>query len=303
MRWIAQASSTLYWRVRAVRVGLLQLTTSDDPAANLPETVALLRRAVGGGAGFVLTPEVTNCVSTSRKRQAEMLRTESADLTLSALRDEAARAGIWLLIGSLALKTGAEDGRFANRSFLIGPDGAIVARYDKIHMFDVQVSETETYRESDGYAPGARAVVADTPFARIGLTICYDVRFPRLYRALAQAGAGILTVPSAFSPVTGPAHWETLLRARAIECGAWVLAPAQTGQHRLAQGRPRTTYGHSLVVAPWGEVVADGGTEPGVILSDLDGAASADARARIPALQHDRDFTLPDAARLPASKP
>lgn len=283
----------------AIRTGLLQLCASDDPAANLPETRALLRRAVADGAGFVLTPEVTNCVSTSRTRQRDMLRPEAEDITLAALRDEAARAGIWLLIGSLALKTGAADGRFANRSFLIGPDGAIRARYDKIHMFDVQVSESETYRESDGYAPGERGVVADTPFARIGLTICYDIRFPHLYRALAQGGADILTVPSAFSPVTGAAHWETLLRARAIECGAWVLAPAQTGQHRLARGRPRSTHGHSLIVAPWGEVVADGGTETGVVLADLDMAAVAEARSRVPALHHDRAYSAPQPQLLP----
>lgn len=282
-----------------MRTGLLQLCASDDPVANLPETLALLRQAVAGGAGFVLTPEVTNCVSTSRTRQLDVLSPEDVDITLAALRDEAARAGIWLLIGSLALKTGAADGRFANRSFLIGPEGAIRARYDKIHMFDVQVSETETYRESDGYAPGAEAVIADTPFARIGLTICYDIRFPHLYRALAQAGAGVLTVPSAFSPVTGAAHWETLLRARAIECGAWVLAPAQTGQHRLAQGRPRATYGHTLVVAPWGEVVADGGTDPGVVFADLDMAAVTGARGRVPSLRHDRAYSAPQPLPQP----
>lgn len=279
-----------------MRAGLLQLSVSDDPVANLPETVSMMRRAVAEGAGFVLTPEVTNCVSTSRRRQQDVLRPEADDITLAALRDEAARAGIWLLIGSLALRCDDPAGRFANRSFLIGPDGAIAARYDKIHMFDVSVSETETYRESDGFRPGAQAVLADTPFARIGMTICYDVRFPHLYRALAQKGAQVLTVPSAFSPVTGAAHWETLLRARAIECGAWVLAPAQTGQHRIAEGRPRATYGHSLVIAPWGEIVADGGTAPGVILADMDIGAVDDARGRIPSLMHDRAFSGPSGA-------
>jgi predicted amidohydrolase len=277
-----------------MRAGLLQLSVSDDPAANLPETLAMMRRAVAEGAGFVLTPEVTNCVSTSRSRQDAVLQDEDSDITLAGLRNEAARAGVWLLIGSLALKTGDADGRFANRSFLIGPDGGIVARYDKIHMFDVTVSETESYRESDGFRPGVAAVMADAPFARIGMTICYDVRFPHLYRTLAQAGAQILTVPAAFSPVTGAAHWEVLLRARAIECGAWVLAPAQTGQHRLSQGRPRATHGHSLIVAPWGDVVADGGTAPGVILGDIDLAAVDSARARIPALRHDRGFSPPE---------
>lgn len=273
-----------------MRAALLQLSVTDDPAANLPETLTLLRRAVAEGAGFVLTPEVTNCVSTSRARQQEILQTQDADITLAALRNEAARTGIWLLIGSLALRTDDPKGRFANRSFLIAPDGRIVAQYDKIHMFDVTVSETETYRESDAFRPGTNAVIADTDFARIGMTICYDVRFPHLYRALAQAGAQVITVPAAFSPVTGAAHWETLLRARAIECGAWVLAPAQTGQHRLSQGKPRATYGHSLIVDPWGQVVADAGTATGYILADLGIGAVESARARIPALHHDRDF-------------
>ncbi len=277
-----------------MRAGLVQLSSSDDPAANLSETRGLLRRAVAEGADFVLTPEVTNCVSTSRSHQNAVLQTETEDITLAGLREEAARAGVWLLIGSLALKTGApEDARFANRSFLIGPDGGIVARYDKIHMFDVDVSETESYRESEGFRPGDRAVLARTPFALLGLTICYDIRFAHLYRALAQAGAEVLTVPSAFSPVTGAAHWEVLLRARAIECGVFVLAPAQTGQHGLSRGRARATYGHSLIVAPWGEVLADGGTDPGVVVADLDLAAVQDARARIPALSHDRAFAAP----------
>jgi predicted amidohydrolase len=253
----------------------------------------MVDRAVSEGAEFVLTPEVTNCVSASRARQIEVLRPEAEDPTLDGLRDSAARHGIWLLIGSLALKTGDPDGRFANRSFLIGPDGAITARYDKMHMFDVTVSETETYRESAGYRPGTRAVLANAPFARIGMTVCYDIRFPALYRALARAGAQVLTVPSAFSPVTGAAHWEALLRARAIECGAWVLAPAQTGTHPATAGKPRQTYGHSLAVSPWGEVVAEGGTAPGVILLDIDMGAAADARRRVPSLTHDLDFEGP----------
>ena len=277
-----------------MRAGLVQMTSGDDPEANLVQARALIDRAVAGGAGFVLTPEVTNCVSSSRARQRQVLRPEDADPTLAGLRDTAAARGIWLLIGSLALKTGDADGRFANRSFLIAPDGAIAARYDKIHMFDVDVSPTETYRESDGFRPGDRAVLAATPFAMLGLTVCYDVRFAPLYRRLAQAGAEVLTVPAAFSPVTGAAHWQSLLRARAIECGAWVLAPAQTGAHPVREGRPRTTHGHSLVVAPWGEVVADAGTEPGVIWADIDRAAVAEARRRVPALSHDRPFDGPD---------
>lgn len=276
-----------------MRAALLQLTSSDDPAANLASTTARVEEAVAGGAGFVLTPEVTNCVSASRARQQEVLRHEEDDLTLAGLRDLAARRGIWLSIGSLALKTEDADGRFANRSFLIGPDGAIAARYDKIHMFDVEVSETETYRESAGYRPGTRAVVAETPFATLGLSICYDVRFPHLYRALAQAGAEVLLVPSAFSPVTGAAHWESLLRARAIESGAWVLAAAQCGTHAAAQGNERTTYGHSMAVAPWGEVVAEAGEAPEVLFVDLSREAVDKTRGRVPSLTHDRDFTGP----------
>ena len=216
-------------------------------------------------------------------------------LSNAALRAcaRAAEAGVWLLIGSLALKTDDPDGRFANRSFLIGPDGGIVARYDKIHMFDVDVSPEETYRESDGFRPGDRAVVADMPLGKLGMTICYDVRFPHLHRALAQAGATILTVPAAFSYVTGAAHWEVLLRARAIETGCFVLAPAQTGTHAATSGRTRQTHGHSMVVAPWGEVLADGGVEPGIVMVDLDPDAVAQARRRVPSLRHDRAFDGP----------
>ena len=176
---------------------------------------------------------------------------------------------------------------------LIGPDGAVVARYDKMHMFDVQVSEAETYRESSGYAPGDLAVIAQTEVGRIGMTICYDLRFPYLYRALAQAGAEILTVPSAFSTATGPMHWEPLLRARAIETGCYVLAPAQVGKHDVVEGKQRTTYGHSLVVSPWGEVLLDAGKETGIFMVELDLDQVADARRKIPSLQHDRTFSGP----------
>ena len=222
-----------------------------------------------------------------------MLRLEEDDATLAALRDEAGRLGVWLLIGSLALLTGDADGRFANRSFLIRPDASIAARYDKIHMFDVNVSETEVYRESAAFRPGRQAVIAQTTFAPIGMTVCYDVRFATLYRRLAQGGAQIITVPAAFNHITGAAHWETLLRARAIENGAFVLAPAQTGFHAEAGGKGRRTYGHSLAIAPWGEVLADGGTDPGVTLMDIDLTQVADARRRVPSLQHDRGFEGP----------
>lgn len=276
-----------------MRAALLQLSATDDPAGNLPVTLALVREAAAGGAGFVLTPEVTNCLSSDRARQHEVLRHEEADATLAALRAEAAERGIWLLVGSLALLTHDADGRFANRSFLVGPDGAIVARYDKIHMFDVNVSATEQYRESSGYRPGTRAAMADTPFGRIGMTVCYDLRFPHLYRRLAQAGAQILTVPAAFNDTTGAAHWHSLLRARAIENGAWVLAPAQTGSHAVHDGRPRRTYGHSLAVSPWGEVLVDAGTEVGVSFVELSLAEVDRARARVPSLTHDRTFEGP----------
>ena len=276
-----------------MRAGLVQMTSSDRPEENCAQARDLIRQAVAGGAEFVLTPEVTNCVSSDRDHQNAVLRHERDDATLTSLRDEAAQAGIWLLIGSLALKTHDEDGRFANRSFLIGPDGGIVARYDKIHMFDVTISETESYRESAGYRPGSRAVVAETPFATLGLSVCYDVRFPYLYRRLAQAGAQVLTVPAAFNDTTGAAHWEVLLRARAIETGCWVLAPAQTGFHPASAGKPRRTHGHSLAVAPWGEVVADGGTDPGVTYADIDLAKVARARGSVPSLTHDRDVEGP----------
>ena len=273
-----------------MRAALIQLTVGDDPATNLPETLAHIRAAAAGGAGFVLTPECTNALSSNRTHQRAVLRHEDQDETLAALLDEAARLGIWLLIGSLGVLTNDADGRFANRSFLIGPTGDIAARYDKIHMFDVNVSETEVYRESAGYRPGDRAVLADAGFAKIGMTVCYDLRFPHLFRSLAQAGAQILTVPAAFNHITGAAHWEVLLRARAIETGCFVLAPAQTGFHAEQQGKGRRTYGHSLAVAPWGEVLADAGVEPGVTFVDLDLAEVDRARARVPSLSHDRKF-------------
>jgi len=276
-----------------MKAALVQLCASDDPAVNLPQTVDYIAQAAGRGAGFVLTPEVTNCVSQDRAHQVQVLQHEADDITLKGLREVAIRHGIWLSIGSLALKTDDPDGRFANRSFLIDPVGQIVARYDKIHMFDVTVSETETYRESAGYRPGSRAVVVDTPFAKIGLSICYDVRFAYLYRALAQAGAEVLLIPSAFSPVTGAAHWESLLRARAIETGSYVLAAAQTGTHKSQAGKPRQTYGHSMAISPWGEVLADLGTDPGITLVDLDPASVAQSRKRIAALSHDRPFEGP----------
>ncbi|WP_444463514.1 carbon-nitrogen hydrolase family protein [Rhodobacter capsulatus] len=276
-----------------MRAALVQLSVTDDPAANLPVTVGFIRQAAAAGAGFVLTPECTNLLSSDRALQRAVLAHEEEDATLSALRAEADRLGIWLLIGSLGLKTHDPDGRFANRSFLIGPAGQIVARYDKIHMFDVDVSPTERYRESEAYRPGTRAVLAEAGFAKLGMAICYDLRFPQLFRRLSQAGANVLTLPAAFNDTTGAAHWESLIRARAIENTCFVLAPAQCGTHAAHAGKPRRTHGHSLAVAPWGEVLADGGTEPGVTLVDLDLSRVAEARARVPSISHDRGFDGP----------
>ena len=275
-----------------MKIALLQITSSDQPSENLATVQGMIRDAVSQGAEFVLTPEVTNCLSSSRSHQKEVLEPEEGNTFLAAMQAEAKAQGIWLLLGSIGVQTGDPDGRFANRSFLISPEGDIAGWYDKIHMFDVDVTPEETYRESDGYRPGDRAVVVDAGFAKIGMTICYDLRFAKLYRTLAHAGARILTVPAAFSPVTGKAHWEPILRTRAIETGCFVLAPGQTGTHATSKGKPRSTHGHSLVIAPWGEVLLDAGTEPGVYVIDIELDAVDDARRRVPSLSHDREFTL-----------
>jgi len=274
-----------------MKAALIQLNSSDDPAANLPETERLIRQAAAEGAELILTPEVTNIVSANRTVQNERLALEGEDATLARLRDVAAELGVWLSLGSLALKSGDADGRFVNRQFLIGPDGGIRARYDKIHMFDVELGGEESYRESRGYRPGGQAVTADTPWGRLGLTICYDMRFPALYRALAKAGAMILTVPSAFTVPTGQAHWEVLLRARAIETGCFVLAAAQWGTHSASRGRVRQTYGHSIAIDPWGRVLAVAADGAGVTHVALDLDAVAEARAKIPSLANARKFT------------
>jgi predicted amidohydrolase len=276
-----------------MKAALVQLCSGDDPAANLLVTEALVREAAAAGADLIVTPECTNMVSASRARQKELLSSECADGTLGRLRAVAADAGAWICLGSLLLQGEEGDGRFLNRSLLIGPDGRIAARYDKIHMFDVDLPGGETYRESAAFRPGDRAVTAPAAGAVLGLSICYDLRFPALYRQLAGAGAQVLTVPSAFTVPTGAAHWQVLLRARAIETGCFVLAPAQSGEHVSNEGRPRRTYGHSLAVSPWGEVMADAGTEIGVTLVDLDLAAVEEARRRVPALHAGRDFLGP----------
>ncbi len=276
-----------------MRAALVQLSVSDDPVQNLPVTLGFLREAAALGAEFVLTPECTNLLSSDRAHQRAVLCHEQDDLTLAALRAEARDLGLWLLIGSLCLKTDDPDGRFANRSFLIDPQGQVVARYDKIHMFDVDVSATERYRESEAFRPGRQAVLANAGAARLGMAICYDLRFAHLFRRLAQAGAQILALPAAFNDTTGAAHWESLIRARAIENTCFVLAPAQCGTHAAHGGKPRRTHGHSLAVSPWGEILADGGDSPGVVVVEIDLDRVAEARARVPSLTHDRSFDGP----------
>jgi predicted amidohydrolase len=265
----------------------VQLRSSDDVTENIRTASELIAEAKSKGAQFVATPENTTLMAPDGGAKLERSYAEDSDPALPAFRSLAEKLDLWLLVGSLAIKTSPD--KTANRSFLIDPRGRVVARYSKIHLFDVDLPSGEKYRESNTVAGGDEAIVADMPWAKLGLTICYDVRFPHLYRALAQAGATVLTVPSAFTETTGKAHWHLLLRARAIENGAFVVAPAQGGLH--ANGR--RTYGHSLIVAPWGEILAEGGTEPGVILADIDTALVQDARARVPSLLHDRAFKGP----------
>jgi predicted amidohydrolase len=259
-----------------------------EPEANIVEASRLIRRAAGEGASFVATPEMTNIIEPRRAVLREKVREEADDPSVAMLSALARELGIWLSAGSLALRSGE---RLVNRSLLYAPDGKVKARYDKIHLFDVALPNGESYRESAGYAGGSQAVTADLgqPF-RLGLSICYDLRFPQLYLALAGAGANVLTIPSAFTKVTGEAHWHVLLRARAIETGSFVIAAAQGGRHESG----RETYGHSLVVDPWGGIMTEAEDEPGVILADLEVARASEARARIPTLQHQRPITIGD---------
>jgi predicted amidohydrolase len=272
-----------------LRVGLVQVNAGDDLAANVAAACALIRRAKAEGAEFVLTPENVSMLGARGRDIYERAAPEDSHPALAAFRELAAELGIWLLAGSLSVRVPEDATRVANRSLLIRPDGSLAARYDKIHMFDVDLANSESYKESKGYRPGDAAVLAETPWGKIGLTVCYDLRFPHLYRALAQAGARILTIPAAFTKVTGEAHWHVLMRARAIETGCFVLAPAQCGTH----AGNRKTYGHSLVVAPWGEVLADGGEGVGVTMCDLDLALIDKARGMVPSLTHDRPYAPP----------
>lgn len=277
--------------MRSFKTALIQMNSGREVGPNIDIACRLVREARGQGAELILTPENTTMVEPKRALILEKAKTEAEHPAIPAFRTLAAETGAWLLIGSLTIKI--DERACANRSFLFSPAGEIVARYDKIHMFDVDLADGESYRESATFRPGARAVVADLPFGRLGLTICYDLRFAYLYRSLAHAGASFLSVPAAFTVPTGRAHWHVLLRARAIETGCYVFAPAQCGEH--ADGRK--TYGHSLVVSPWGEILAEGGEEPGVILADIDPAKVEEARRMVPALQHDRDFAKPGQGR------
>ncbi|MCR9224098.1 MAG: carbon-nitrogen hydrolase family protein [Hyphomonas sp.] len=271
-----------------VRAACIQMRSTTDVATNLEDALRLIRVAAAEGAEFIATPEMTNLLDIRPGQARPKIKLEAEDACLDALSALAAELGVTLLIGSLAVAL-PDDDRFANRSFLIGPDGSVLARYDKIHMFDVEVGDGQTYRESKAYRAGREAVLARTPIAQVGMTICYDVRFPHLYRTLAQAGAELITVPAAFTRVTGAAHWHALLRARAIETGCFVLASAQGGLHEDG----RETYGHSLIISPWGEIMAEAkGEEPGIILADLDLHQVAKARARIPALHNDQEIRL-----------
>jgi deaminated glutathione amidase len=268
------------------KVGLVQMRSGIDPRANLATALAAIEEAAGAGAAYVLTPEMTNIMEAKRERLFAAIADEEADPTLAALREAARKHSIYIHIGSLAVK--ASPDKAANRSFLIDRRGDVVARYDKIHMFDVDLANGESYRESRNYRAGDLAVVTDLPWGRLGVTVCYDLRFPALYRALAEAGASFLSIPSAFTKQTGEAHWHVLMRARAIENGCFVFAAAQGGKHENG----RETFGHSLVVDPWGQILAEGGTEPGVILADIDPAQVAAARSRMPSLLHGRRFEM-----------
>ena len=265
---------------------MIQMRSGLDPAANLAAALKLIHEAKAAGADYVLTPEMTNILAAKREQLFAKIVAEEQDTTLTTLRDVARKLAIYIHIGSLAIKASPE--KAANRSFLIDRRGEVVARYDKIHMFDVDLAGGESYRESDTYRPGELAMIADLPWGRLGLTVCYDLRFPALYRALAEAGASFLAIPSAFTRQTGEAHWHVLQRARAIENGCFVLAAAQGGKHENG----RETYGHSLVVNPWGRILAEGGTELGVVMAQIDPSEIVAARSRIPSLHHGRRFEL-----------
>ena len=275
------------------RAALVQLRAGRAIAPNLDQAEALIRQAAKGAADYVQTPENSALMELEPERVLALVQPEAENVPLSRLRSLAVELGIWLHIGSLGIKIG--EGRVANRSYVIDPEGEIAARYDKLHMFDVDLAGGESYRESHYYRPGSKAVIAELPFGRLGMTICYDLRFPALYRALATEGANLIAIPAAFTKQTGQAHWHVLVRARAIETGAFVLAATQGGLHENG----RETFGHSIIVSPWGEILAEAGEDPEVIFADIDLGASDEARVRIPALKHGRDFEIEIARPVP----
>lgn len=271
-----------------MRAAIFQMTSGIDPTANAAAIVDMAACAKGEGADMLFTPEMAGYVDRDRQRAAATLRSEKDDPVLAAVRDAAAKQGLWVHLGSLPLKDERTDGRWANRSFMIDGSGEIRARYDKIHLFDVDLATGESWRESSVYGPGEQVVAVDTPWARMGLSVCYDMRFPDLYRALTNAGATVLLTPAAFTVPTGKAHWHILLRARAIEAGCFVIAAAQTGHH--ADGRD--TYGHSLIVDPWGDIVLDMGEQAGLALAEIDLSRIEDVRGRVPALANRRSLPM-----------
>ena len=264
----------------------VQLRSGEDVAENIRQASILIREAARGGAQFIATPENTTLMAADGGAKLSRSFDEAHDPALPAFTALARELGVWLLIGSLAIKV--SQSKTANRSFLIGPDGAVRARYSKIHLFDVDLAGGESYRESDTVAGGDGAVLADIEWGKLGLTVCYDIRFPRLYRELSKQGAFAFSVPSAFTVPTGEAQWHVLIRARAIENGAFMIAPAQGGNHQNG----RKTFGHSLIVDPWGTILAEAGTEPGVIFAGIDPLLSREAREKIPSLKHDRNFAV-----------
>jgi predicted amidohydrolase len=276
------------------KAAMIQMRSGLSPAANIDAAVRLIGDAKNSGAAYVQTPEMTNILAAKREQLLATIVDEDADPSLATFREVAKKLGLYIHVGSLAIKISPD--RAANRGFLVDPQGEIAARYDKIHMFDVDLAGGEIYRESNSYRPGEIGTLADLPWGRLGITICYDLRFPALYRALAEAGAIMLAVPSAFTKQTGEAHWHVLNRARAIENGSFVLAAAQGGKHENG----RETFGHSLIVDPWGRVLAEGGIEPGVVVAEIDPGEVAAARSRIPSLQHGRRFELAEPMAEPA---
>jgi len=282
--------------IRSFRVALVQMCSGREVDKNIADATALIRKAAKGGADYVQTPEMTILMELDRARLLAAARPEDGNAALAHFQALARELAIWLHIGSMPVLL-AND-KLANRSFLLSPEGQIAARYDKIHMFDVDLGGGESYKESANYQPGRHAVIADLPWGPIGLTICYDLRFPQLYRALARAGAKFLAVPAAFTRPTGMAHWHTLVRARAIESQAFVFAAAQGGMHENG----RETYGHSLVVSPWGEILCEGDVHPTVTFADVELQLLEDVRRRVPSLQHDRAFDVVHAGKQTLSK-